>query len=279
MNPEELEAKVNTIKRAAAARVERGIDTWRKLSSIQTLRDTLAEHASPGYSYCDLSERPVYQCDRCHDRGFVRSLVPLGHPDFGKALPCKCTIRKTTGSYLKQLPNQTFENYDRSRDSCGAFVAALDYAHGTSTPWILFAGGPGLGKTHLITAILRVRAEAGVLNRNYAMPDMLGWFKAAMGGQREQGEPDPVEARINELQAKPLLALDDLATEKRSDWADEVIYRVLDARYRAALPTIMATNISLTAYHPRLRDRMLDRSLVTVVLVSGPSYRTGEQYQ
>src|SRR3972149_237937 len=58
-------------------------------------------------------------CPLCGGAGFVRRGVALGHPDFGKAFPCRCTLnegeeerlaRLQRYSNLGPLSRLTFEN-------------------------------------------------------------------------------------------------------------------------------------------------------------------------
>src|SRR4051794_39408862 len=65
------------------------------------------------------AQEPV--CTSCGGAGFFRQDVPVGHPDFGKLLPCHCTLqaqltRHHTGlatlSNLEFFTGQTFATFD-----------------------------------------------------------------------------------------------------------------------------------------------------------------------
>ncbi|HEU5430596.1 MAG TPA: hypothetical protein VFU81_02980, partial [Thermomicrobiales bacterium] len=40
------------------------------------------------------SAAPTYACPICKDAGWVRQDVPLGHPNFGRLIPCECKMRE-----------------------------------------------------------------------------------------------------------------------------------------------------------------------------------------
>jgi DNA replication protein DnaC len=42
----------------------------------------------------------------------------------------------------------------------------------------------------------------------------------------------------------PLLALDDLSAERKTEYMQEIVFNVVDSRYRAKLPLIVTTNLT-----------------------------------
>jgi DNA replication protein DnaC len=63
---------------------------------------------------------------------------------------------------------------------------------------------------------------------------------------------------LEDVERAELLLLDDLAAERASEWTVELIYRVIDARWNACLPTVVTVNSPDTPGHT-LRDRLGDR--------------------
>jgi len=57
------------------------------------------------------SEGPVRQvkmpgdpnCPICGGIGYLRRDLPIGHPDFGKIVPCSCRLKEITQSARKRL--------------------------------------------------------------------------------------------------------------------------------------------------------------------------------
>jgi DNA replication protein DnaC len=65
------------------------------------------------------------------------------------------------------------------------------------------------------------------------------------------------------------VVFDDLGAENQTDWAAEQLYRVLDARYDAHLPTIITSN----AAQSRLDGRLLSRYAEGLVVCRGEDVR------
>src|ERR671922_2571256 len=62
-------------------------------------------------------EAPAADCPICKGHGFVRKNVPVGHPEFGRAIPCTCRQaevrdRLRRRSNLGPLASRTFETFD-----------------------------------------------------------------------------------------------------------------------------------------------------------------------
>ena len=46
------------------------------------------------------------------------------------------------------------------------------------------------------------------------------------------------------MKRMPLLVIDDLGKEKRSEWTDQIMYEVINARNGSNLPIVITTNLS-----------------------------------
>lgn len=64
---------------------------------------------------------------------------------------------------------------------------------------------------------------------------------------------------LERLERAELLLLDDLAAERASEWTVEVLYRLIDARWNACLPTITTINAPNGSLRERLGDRIASR--------------------
>ena len=70
---------------------------------------------------------------------------------------------------------------------------------------------------------------------------------------------------IDNLNSFQLLVLDDLGAERRSEYSQEQVFNVIDARYRAKLPLIITTNLEIDEIknpkdigNARIYDRILE---------------------
>ena len=71
---------------------------------------------------------------------------------------------------------------------------------------------------------------------------------------------------IDSFNAYDLLIIDDLGAERNTEFATEQVYNLIDARYRAQLPLIVTTNLTVsemndpdTLEKKRIYDRILER--------------------
>lgn len=101
---------------------------------------------------------------------------------------------------------------------------------------VVLSGGTGSGKTTMAYAISREVYAQG--------------FKAKMWNVREliAALNPTVAAASQTLQSTkdcPLLTLDDLGSEKKSEWTNERVLEILDHRWQWNKPTIVTTNLLL----------------------------------
>jgi DNA replication protein DnaC len=107
-----------------------------------------------------------------------------------------------------------------------------------NTSSLLLLGPTGTGKTHIAYAALRLLCET---------PRRTDWkaiSAAALLGDLRPAPGRDTEAVLASYTSASLLLLDDLGAAKSSEWVEEVLYRLIDARYNACLPSIFATNVS-----------------------------------
>ncbi len=83
---------------------------------------------------------------------------------------------------------------------------------------------------------------------------------------------------IDSLNRYKLLIIDDLGAERKSEYMQELIYNLIDSRYRSGLPMIITTNLSADEIKrpgnmdfARIYDRVLERCLP--IAVQGESRR------
>jgi DNA replication protein DnaC len=105
---------------------------------------------------------------------------------------------------------------------------------------LLFHGPYGVGKTHLGVAILKgVIRKCSAKAYFFETPELLRQVRNTYNNsvdETEMGVLGPV------LKAE-LLVLDDLGTEKTSEWVQETLGLVINTRYNARRPTILTSNL------------------------------------
>ena len=92
---------------------------------------------------------------------------------------------------------------------------------------------------------------------------------------------DETNIVIQRLNRAKLLIVDDLGAERETGFAVEKVYDIIDSRYRAKLPMILTTNLSLEEMkkatdlrYARIYDRIFE--LCYPVQFTGKSWRRAE---
>ena len=131
------------------------------------------------------------------------------------------------------------------------FAAMRDRGQG-----LLLFGKVGCGKTYYAAAIANA-----LLNKGYSVR-----FTNFARIANELGATFDKQDIFDELNGYSLLVLDDLAAERKTEYMAEVVYNVIDARYRAGLPVIITTNLTRnellrpeTITERRIYDRILEK--------------------
>lgn len=219
-------------------------------------------------------------CEICNGIGWVTPDVPVGHPGYGKAVPCRCAVERWESqktdrlrrfSNLGPLTRLIFDSLvpqGRSTDPenqrlfSKAFEAAQSYAQNPQG-WFVLVGASGSGKTHLAAAIANVCIERGLQVYFMIAPDLLDHLRSTFAPSSEVSYDDLFE----QVRNVALLVLDDLGTQSSTPWATEKLFQVLNHRFNAQLPTVVTTNVKLDrldeSIHSRLTDPAFSRVYVT----------------
>ena len=136
-------------------------------------------------------------------------------------------------------------------------------------PSLLLAGTTGTGKTHTAFAALRLLCESCIPLRWVATSTA-----SFYGDLRPSGKRD-TEAAFNTFADAPVLLLDDLGATGRTEWTEEVTYRLIDHRYVNCLPSIFTTNVPPAQLVERLGDRTASRlaEMCTRIVLEGADRR------
>jgi DNA replication protein DnaC len=216
----------------------------------------------------------------------VRQDLPISHPEFGKLIRCTCQIAHPDGkksihaanlNRLADYQSKTFDNFsvkgrmglgdEQEKSLTVARSHAEQFAHDLKG-WLLFCGGYGSGKTHLAAAISNYAADLGISTLFLTVPDLLDTLRASYSS-----DEDPYAARFEEIRNVQLLVLDNLWTQNATSWAQEKLFQLFDHRYVKKLPTVVTTDMDLEELDGRIRSRLQDPELVTVLKINAPDYR------
>ena len=137
---------------------------------------------------------------------------------------------------------------------------------------LLFYGSVGTGKTFLSHAIANALIAQGVSVLVTNFSKILNVIMSSRDRQQV----------LDSMNTYQLLVIDDLGTERGTEFAREVTYSVIDQRGQAGLPLIVTTNLSLAEIRDtqdmalrRIYDRL--EALCPIALcMDGPSRRTAD---
>lgn len=122
---------------------------------------------------------------------------------------------------------------------------------------LLLYGNVGTGKSYLSACIAN-----SIMERLYSV--CATSMVKIMDLARDFKDKDTLTNLEAKMMKADLLILDDLGTESESSYAKEIVYRVIDGRYRIKKPMVITTNLTLEAMQNCLdmdKKRVYDRIL------------------
>lgn len=180
---------------------------------------------------------------------------------------------------LSNIPRNTINSHrlwtwEHRDDSESWWNVVEDYASGVfKHPFLALLGQPGRGKTHLALAIGFDWLERGKTVLYYQVESLLD---ALRDGYRlwEKGDYDGYHNLLSFTQNASLLILDDLGTEKETEWATAKLDQIIDYRYINRKPLVVTSNLAMDKLAPRIADRLMEGA---VIHLRGTSYRREHQ--
>jgi DNA replication protein DnaC len=120
-----------------------------------------------------------------------------------------------------------------------------------------FSGNKGTGKTTLAMLVSKTALQKGRSVAIYSMPTLLAIVRETFNDASKRSYIDLYER----LTTIDLLHLDDLGTEKSSEWVLEQLYSIINARYEQKRAVVITTNLGGAALEEQITDRTVSRLL------------------
>lgn len=193
-----------------------------------------------------------------------------GHPEYHRRQRAAFAVKRWEAAVPYRYRESTAEHPDIQ---AWADRAAKDIR---SAGFLVVNGSIGTGKTHQAYGALRRIAEAGPDRFEMLAVTAPDLYARLRPGGSEKGS----EYELKRLAKVPLLLIDDLGTEKLSEFTEEATYRIVNERYNACLPLLITTNHLVRADNgpdlvTRLGDRLASRVAqdAHIVTLTGPDLR------
>lgn len=210
--------------------------------------------------------RPMCLC-KCEAEKRDKEEAERKQADFGR----KIKDLRRTGFPESNMQEWTFENDDmtnsRVTNAMKKYVENFDEMKKQGKGLLLY-GSCGTGKTYAACEVANALIDKGypVLVTNFAR--IINALQATFEKQEY----------IDSFNRFSLFVIDDLGIERNTEFAKEQVFNIIDSRYRAGLPMIITTNLSIDKIkkpddieNGRIYDRILERCFP--IEVSGQSRR------
>lgn len=221
-------------------------------------------------------------CSVCNGFGVVMS------PDGRTALPCGCRsgLGAAAAARVARIPDRyrgcSLANFNALTDSQKA-AKAMARRYVESYPAVeaglLVVGPVGVGKTHLVAAILAELVDRkGARGLFCDFTDLLERIQASYGAGNEQS----ADEILTPYRDAEVLVLDELGARRPTDFSRDVLYGLLNTRYNRRRVTLVTTNFADVPEKPGgeslemrvgspVRSRLAE--MCQLVTVSGPDFR------
>ena len=259
------------------------------LTGVLPIAESGAERLAEGDH---IGEDGLVYCGKCGSRKQLR--IQFGDKTHVVRCVCKCESKemeekkrqeeyeeqmhrinrlKEASMMDKKYREVTFEKYEVREENKKAFEMAKKYASRFQDMYkknqgLLLYGPVGTGKSFTAACI-------GNYLLNNAKPVIMTSFVKIL---QDIWENDREAEYITILNSASLLIIDDLGTERETDYALEKVYNIIDSRVRANKPMIITSNLELNDMmecedirKKRIYDRILE--CCYPMYVGGKSFR------
>lgn len=240
------------------------------------------------------NEEGLWMCGKCHTPKQIINEVPeLDKAPHTVFCSCKCeteklerqrtaelrrealkrieTMRKK-GLIENQYTSSTFADDDKAdpyaSESCRRYVEQWETYIKPNNAGLMLYGDVGGGKTFLAACVANALIDKGVEVMMTTIPRLANAMSKDYGNERES-----ILKRIANV---PLLVLDDVGTERNTSYGYELMYDIINTRYKANKPLIITTNLTMKAIkqpedtnQKRIYDRLTEMCIPLKVESSG----------
>ena len=211
------------------------------------------------------------KCRSCDDLGYI-----LEKDDLGREVATKCdcqNIHKRINLFNKAgIPSQfydaTYENFNTNYDN--SLVEALQQVKFLPKNFqkgfwkgLLFMGGVGVGKTRLVSSMIRD------FTLNHSIPCLFKEFSTLLSEIKSGYDKGLSESLIlDQISSVDILVIDELGKGRKSDWEISILDIIISSRYNMRNTTVFTTNYTdkpSTTYRETSLKRNTDEGAKEIV--------------
>lgn len=156
---------------------------------------------------------------------------------------------------------------EKASKFCRAYVQNWEWVK-ENNAGILLWGDVGGGKTFLAACIANALIDQCIPAMMTTIPKLVSAMTKDFGAERA--------SVLNMVANAPLLVLDDVGTERNTEFSNEQVYEIINTRYKAKKPLIVTTNLTMSALknvedvtHKRIYDRIVEMCTPCRVISTG----------
>lgn len=174
----------------------------------------------------------------------------------------------------EKFTQSTLDNFQHREGTENAFKATKKYIEEYPN-WkqesLLVWGTYGNGKTHLAASVTNELNRKGYIVVFQSVPELLRRIKSTFNRENKETDHQIMKALLE----CDLLVLDDIGAEKLTDWVQELMFNIIDGRYRKGLPIFYTSNLKPLELSNQIGARSYDRLVETSLTIENKatSYR------
>ncbi len=262
-----------------------------RLAEVRQQHEQLLDRNNIPQTY----KSPKFDCEKCQDSGWIAIRDSAASQNYGydvqRVVKCKCLINAEQQQMLNKLfkvsrlspamKRQTFELFrldyysdielveegyshrqimEFNKKLAERFVAKMEQASREEAvcevKGLYLQGDPGVGKTFLCSAIANELLKRKIPVLYLPFVDFLYQLRGSFGDRSKK-----VEEFVDAARNVTVLILDDLGSESRTEFSQEILFSILNYRTNNLdKPTIISSNYTIdelkNMYHPRIASRI-----------------------